>query len=357
MFRSFAISMLPLSRAAPALNAAYYDHIGIVVDDTKAVSQAWADLYGVEVPGFFNNAGPEGNLTVHSVPTDANIFGAYFGCDGHDASELEILQPDLDLPSFWLDHYRKNGNSPFYLGFATDDWQEEDLDEKTRQFTGVGCPTQQTGYWFNDATESSGRTRGCYHYMNCQDTAFGSNIEVMTRNNCGAAAAAARGRLAHPPAPRARAGETPTLSCSDMKMAAVVVPDVNASATYYADAFGLEMPEIHHTKPGETTYRGKDTDATAFWAELPLHSGFSLRMYQPVEKDSWWYDGLQRHGPSIHLVTFMVADVDATLQQLASKGYSVLQRGRQYAYLDSQDKLGVVVEVRAQHHGSDAVHV
>lgn len=353
MFRTVAIVTIPLTRSAPSLSSAYYDHVGIVVADTKAVSQAWADLYGIEVPGFFNNAGPEGNLTVHNVHTDANIFGAYFGCDGHDASELEILQPDLDLPSFWLDHYRQNGNSPFYLGFATDDWREDDLEATSLEFNAEGCPTQQTGYWFNG--DGDAQTRGCYHYMNCQDTGFGSNIEVMTRNNCGGALAAARSQSPRQ-TPRAIPGASPTLHCADMRRAAVVVPDASASAAYYAKAFGVAAPVMQRTHLGHTTYKGEATNATALWAELPLHSGFHLRVYQPAGTEaSWWYDGLQRHGPSIHLVSFEVEDLESTLKQLAGRGYGILQRGACYAYVDSLQTLGVVVEVT--NCSPDSLHV
>ena len=156
---------------APLLPAADYDHVGIVTNDTHRLSSNWAHLLGIDTPSTFNNAGPPANLTYHGVHTDANILGAYFGC-----AKLEILQPTdtyprltlaLTLthpawcrfrqtvrstinsnpnpltPSMWRDHYRQFGSSPFYLGFATDQWQERDLEDFTQEFTRIGCPTQQ----------------------------------------------------------------------------------------------------------------------------------------------------------------------------------------------------------------------
>ena len=160
--------------AIPTLPSSTYDHVGVVVNDTVAVRDAWVSLLGISTPSTFNNAGPAANLTFHGVHTDANILGAYFDC-----VKVEVLQPTGSPRSFWKDHLELFGNSPFYLGFATDQWQIPDLDRFTQEFTAVGCPTSQKGYWMNTPT-----TRGCYHYMHCEDSVFGANIEVMTRNNC-----------------------------------------------------------------------------------------------------------------------------------------------------------------------------
>ena len=160
--------------ADPVLPARFFDHFSIVANDTVEVAQRWADLLGVTAPSTFNNAGPSGNLTYHGAHTDANILGAFMDC-----IHLEILEPTDQKPSFWLDHYREYGTSPFYLGFATNDWQEPQLDTLSASFAQAGCPTEQTGYWFN-----GDHTRGCYHYMGCANASFGVNLEVMTRNNC-----------------------------------------------------------------------------------------------------------------------------------------------------------------------------
>jgi hypothetical protein len=351
--------------AHPHLAASSYDHVGIVTNDTVLTAQRWADLYGVSPPSTFNNAGPAGNLTYRGVHTDANVLGAYLGCDGQGAPRgLEILQPSDGHPSFWLDNYHLSGVSPLYLGFASDSWTEADLIDDERHFTSVGCPTDQIGYWWQ--TKS---TRGCYHYMDCRATAFGSNIEVMSRSNCARthkSTAPSNARLsgwqAVPLGVNAFDSTAitgpPTLRCSDMRHVAVVVPNASATLTYYAGAFGRgvgQVPPLQRVMA--KTYRGQPTSAAAWYADLPLHSGFSLRVYQPVlgstdhqsasaAQPSWWFDGLQRFGPSIHLVSFSIANVSATLAHFGQRGYSVLQRGDCYAYIDSQAALGVVLELR-----------
>ena len=155
---SAALQSMPTLNAAnppvPRLDATNYDHVGIVVNDTLRTASRWAQLLGVDVPQPFNNAGPAGNLTYRGVHTDANILGSYISCP--KAIGLEILQPTDSLSSFWLDRLRLYGNSPLYLGFASESWTQASLVAEQDMFTRVGCPTEQIGYWWQ--TKSA---RGC----------------------------------------------------------------------------------------------------------------------------------------------------------------------------------------------------
>lgn len=74
---------LDQSQTPPLLNSSYYDHVGVVVEDTASAAAAWAALLGLPTPNIFNNAGPAGNVTYHGVATDANILGAYIPCETH----------------------------------------------------------------------------------------------------------------------------------------------------------------------------------------------------------------------------------------------------------------------------------
>ena len=344
-----------------SLPAAFYDHVGIVTNDTVRTAELWSALLGIQVPATFNNAGPAGNLSHNGVHTDANILGAYIGCNA--LAGLEILQPTDTFSSAWLDQLRLFGTSPYYLGFASDTWTEADLAAKQATFTAVGCPAVQAGYWWN----SPGH-RGCYRYMACQSTAFGAPIEVMTRNNCvmepprhesrppAAARAAGRGARGVGTPARARQPRGAALECSRMSHVGVVVPNASATVAAFARAFGGTKPALRRVS--SAAYRHRNTTASAWWAELPLHGeSFALRVFQPtgpvgsatvLAPPSWWHDGLQRFGPSVHLLGFIVDDVEEATRRLASHGIDVLQRGPCYAYLDSLDALGLVVEVQAE---------
>ena len=193
--------------------------------------------------------------------------------------------------------------------------------------------------------------------MSCRATAFGANIEVMTRTNCTPASVAAAKAIERSDRPHATLGRRrqlatalalrPALSCASMSHVALVVPNASETVAAYATAFGASaIPALRQTSAEGTFYRGESTLATALWAELPMRAGFGLRIYQPVDRQrSWWFDGLQRFGPSIHLLSFAVREVNATLQLLALHGYEVLQRGPCYAYVDSLATLGLVLEV------------
>lgn len=347
--------------APPLLSAETFDHIGVVVNDTISTAELWAGLFGIEAPTIFDNAGPEGNITFHGVPTDANIVGAYIGCN--PLAGIELLQPgnDTSFQSFWLDHLRLFGSSPGYVGFATDDWTETDLSKTAADFSSSGCPTDQQGYWWQDAEAGQ---RGCYRYMNCRSTPFGSTIEIMTRTNC-----VERTDLSAKPArqilQRIRDGEdVPTraaanLNCSAMLRLSLVVPNVTETTSHFAAMFSREEPSVQSTQNifRGIMYKGEATNATALWTEFPLRNGqgsldFALRIIQPEEKNqrSWWRDGLRRYGPSVNLLTFGVPDVDSVLSELAEYGFTALQKGDcteggSFAYIDSLDKLGLVVEV------------
>ncbi len=355
------------------LPAATYDHLGLVVRDTIAVGAAWAALLGVPVPGTFNNAGPGANLTYHGVHTDANILGSYLGC-----VNLEILEPTDGNQSLWRDQLELHGgNAPLYLGFATDRWRRADLDALSAQFASDGCPTQQMGYWWNQPGK-----RGCYHYIQCQDGPFGSFVEVMTRNNCTgqASRAEAEEEAAHQETllPNITVGTASAnggglLDCHAARRVSLVSPNATETLAAYASAFGVAVPKLR--RAWATTFRGQPTRATALFGDLTMvgqdGTDVTLRVYEPEgdaaaaaaaavtsttigggsysssssSSSSWWHDGLQRYGPSIHLLSFQVADVAATAAGLRGRGYRTLQQGPCYAYLDSLDALGIVVEL------------
>eukprot|EP00936_MAST-01D_sp_MAST-1D-sp1_P001900 g1900.t1 len=346
MLPSLAFLGIVVGTADPLLPARYFDHFSIVTNDTVSVAQQWADLLGIAPPSTFNNAGPAGNLSYHGAHTDANILGAFMDC-----IHLEILQPTDQQPSFWLDHYHEYGTSPFYLGFATNDWQEPHLDTLSASFAQAGCPTEQTGYWFN-----GDHSRGCYHYMDCADAPFGVNLEVMTRNNCYNATVG--GRVSSPPRRRhgvraasapspsaATLSLTPVLGCGNLKGFGIVVPNATKTVSHFAASFGQSVPDL--TKTGATEYKGQASRAEALLGQLSLANNLFLHVYQPLgESPSWWHAGLQRYGPSVHLVSFDVPDLSAAVQQMQKRGYSVLQRGGDsWAFFDTMEQLGVVVEI------------
>ena len=174
------------------------------------------------------------------------------------------------------------------------------------------------------------------------------NFELMTRHNCSDSIAPRQAELPtnhHSPRTPALSNSSAVLRCSDMKGFGIVVPNANASVQYFAEAFGQSVPTLRTT--GATEYKGQASTAEALFGQLLLSNDLFLHVYQPVgTASSWWYDGLQQYGPSVHLASFGVPDLDAAVREFGERGYRVLQKGGDsWVFMDTIRKLGVVVEI------------
>ena len=143
----------------------------------------------------------------------------------------------------------------------------------------------------------------------------------------------------------------PPLGTDRIMQVGIVVADVEKTATAWSQILGLPMPEIRLTDElefAQTEYKGAPTTARARMAFF--HMGqVDIELLEPVGEPSTWNDQLQQHGPSIHHVALDIDGMREKLAYLDSKGLKLIQRGEyvggRYAYLDSQDELGAVLEL------------
>ena len=150
----------------------------------------------------------------------------------------------------------------------------------------------------------------------------------------------------------AEAGD-PDPGLGDIVQVAIVTADIETSAKRWAAILGEPVPEIRTTRPGhdvKMVYKGQPTDGQVkltFFKKGPV----VLELLEPVGGPSAWKDGLDAHGESFHHLGFAVKDVDESTAALEKMGYPVLHRGRYdsddgtYVYLDSEKKLGLMVEL------------
>ena len=135
---------------------------------------------------------------------------------------------------------------------------------------------------------------------------------------------------------------------------AVVCKDVEACSKRWASLLGLPAPtSFDTTKVGHEvgmTYRGKASDARVKMAFIKA-ANTQLEFLQPVGAGSAWQEGLDKNGEGVHHLGFEVEDIEKTIAAFQKEGIAVLQRGRYdsndgtYVYLDSHDKLGVIIEL------------
>jgi catechol 2,3-dioxygenase-like lactoylglutathione lyase family enzyme len=134
---------------------------------------------------------------------------------------------------------------------------------------------------------------------------------------------------------------------------AVVVRDIEASSKRWSELLGMPVPPIQTTRPGhevKMVYRGKPSEGQAKLTFFNLGQ-VVLELIEPVGEGSSWKEYLDKKGEGVQHLGFQVVDPDKASQALEKAGMPVLHKGRYdsddgtYIYHDSQDALGVVIEL------------
>jgi methylmalonyl-CoA/ethylmalonyl-CoA epimerase len=121
---------------------------------------------------------------------------------------------------------------------------------------------------------------------------------------------------------------------------ALVVPDMQASLTFWRDVLGLELQELRHV-PAEQSQ-------VAF---LPIPGG-EIELVQPTTDDSGIAKFLAKRGPGMHHICLEVDDLDGMLARLKAGGVRLINEqprlaedGRKYAFIHPKSASGVLVEL------------
>jgi methylmalonyl-CoA/ethylmalonyl-CoA epimerase len=120
---------------------------------------------------------------------------------------------------------------------------------------------------------------------------------------------------------------------------AIVVENIEDSLTFWRDALGLPMGDIHEV--------AQEQVKIAFLEVGESH----VELVQPTSDDSGIAKYLAKKGAGMHHVCFEVEDITAALQQMASKGIELIndtpreRDGRKYAFIHPKSTGGVLVEL------------
>lgn len=137
----------------------------------------------------------------------------------------------------------------------------------------------------------------------------------------------------------------------------IVVRDAEATARAWTERFQLgpaqivDWPPLNSPLEGTRTYHGQPGHfrmRLAFLETGPVQ----LEFIQPLEGESLYSEFLAQHGEGIHHILFEVDDPKAVAAGLDVKimqsGGSILRPGALWAYLDTQDVLGCIVELKSK---------
>ncbi len=136
----------------------------------------------------------------------------------------------------------------------------------------------------------------------------------------------------------------------------IVARDGKKVMQNFWDLFGIGPWEVRHFKPDTVGYLevgGKRLkEGFDFMAAVADAGSIQLEVVQPVEGPNVYWDTLERKGDCLHhfkIVFDTEEDINEYIAEMASKGIKVTQTGTIgkdiHAYLDTEDKLGYIVEL------------
>jgi hypothetical protein len=136
---------------------------------------------------------------------------------------------------------------------------------------------------------------------------------------------------------------------------AIIVKDIEKAAKEWCELFDAPMPEIQIQEPGPregVTYRGKPANYGLKLAVIDAKDrGFIIELHEPTGGQSTYQEFLDKHGEGVHHLGFAAGDKrDAVIGELEEKGYTMRTIGSGWTIVDSEDKLGVNLNIKPKGH-------
>ena len=136
---------------------------------------------------------------------------------------------------------------------------------------------------------------------------------------------------------------------------ALIVPDLDRAVKAYWHRFGIGPWHIYtYRQPmvQEMSYHGEPADY-AMRLALSWIGPLRIELIQPLDGDSVYHDFVREHGYGVHHLGVLVEDMAAALARAEEAGLTMIQDDSgfgldgdgHYAYLDTQDLIGVDLEL------------
>lgn len=127
---------------------------------------------------------------------------------------------------------------------------------------------------------------------------------------------------------------------------AVVVEDVDAALNFWRDALGLPLKAKEHNEEEEVDI-----------AFLPIGDS-KIELLAPFTEESGVAKYLAKRGAGMHHLCIDVADIEATMAELSSKGIQLINEaprtredGTRYAFVHPKSTGGVMIELYESNKG------
>jgi len=144
------------------------------------------------------------------------------------------------------------------------------------------------------------------------------------------------------------------LALRTINQVALVVEDLDEAVRRYWERCGIGPWRIYTYEPPlvkDMTYRGRRHDYRMRLA-LAQAGDVMLELIQPLSDENVYTEHLRQKGPGLHHIGVVVPSVPEAVAEAAKSGVHVLQSGRgyglqgdgAYAYMDTENLLGMIVE-------------
>jgi len=131
-----------------------------------------------------------------------------------------------------------------------------------------------------------------------------------------------------------------------------VVTDIDKTMAYYKDTLGISPWIVLDERPDPCIEKGEEVHPLLRIA-LAYMGPVQMELIQVVEGESLHLNHVRESKGGVHHLGFMVQDLDKRLDACHKMGIGILQRGTikdigftiDYAYLDTVDQAGIILEL------------
>ena len=135
----------------------------------------------------------------------------------------------------------------------------------------------------------------------------------------------------------------------------IIVEDLDEAVESYWKMFGIGPWHFYtYGKPlvKKMSYKGKPAEYRMRIA-LSYMGPLRIELIEPLEGDTIYRDFVEEHGYGVHHFGVLVEDMKTAIAQAEAEGMTMIQDGSgfgldgdgHYAYLDTEDRLGVTLEL------------
>ncbi|MFX1388368.1 MAG: VOC family protein [Promethearchaeota archaeon] len=129
-----------------------------------------------------------------------------------------------------------------------------------------------------------------------------------------------------------------------------VFKDVEKQAKIFEDLFNI--PKFHFIPPFPNTviYRGKEVNVTTKLGFSRYFNNIQIELIQHIEGESIYKEFIDQGREGLHHISLFVDNLDFYLNLFQKLGFEIIYSGQistqNWAYLDTEEKLGFLIELQ-----------